>query len=101
MATQLDRSWCVLQLRKKESETIVQRAFRTQLQMEPTSRVSTYAWYKKSSRRSAFAKTRVVVSLLCHIQPRSDLLRGQPKKIEAPIESLVVTTTNTRHHNSS
>jgi hypothetical protein len=56
MATQLDRSWCVLQLRKKESVTIVQRAFRTQFQMEPTSRVSTYAWYKKIEQKKCICK---------------------------------------------
>jgi hypothetical protein len=40
MATPKQRSWCVLQLAKKESVTAVQRAFRTQFHMEPPSRVT-------------------------------------------------------------
>jgi hypothetical protein len=47
MATPEQRSWCVLQLAKKESVTAVQPAFRKQFYMEPTSRVSIYAWYTK------------------------------------------------------
>jgi hypothetical protein len=47
MATPQRRSWCVLQLVKKESATAVQRAFRTHFHMEPPSRISFYAWYKK------------------------------------------------------
>jgi hypothetical protein len=42
MATPQQRSWCVLQLAKKESVTAVQRAFRTQFHTEPPSRVSIY-----------------------------------------------------------
>jgi hypothetical protein len=37
------RSWCDLQSAKKESVTAVRSAFRTQLHMEPPSRVSIYA----------------------------------------------------------
>jgi hypothetical protein len=40
MATQQQRSWCVLQLVKKESVTAVQHAFRTQIHTEPPSQVS-------------------------------------------------------------
>jgi hypothetical protein len=40
MTTPQQRSWCVLQLAKKEYVTAVQRAFRTQFHMEPPSRVS-------------------------------------------------------------
>jgi hypothetical protein len=47
MATPQQRSWCVMQLAKKESVTAVQRAFRTKFHMEPPSRVFIYAWYKK------------------------------------------------------
>jgi hypothetical protein len=49
MATPQQRSWCVLQLAKKESVTAVQRAFRAQFHMEPPSRVSIYAWYKTAT----------------------------------------------------
>jgi hypothetical protein len=47
IATPQRMRWCVLQLANKESVTAVQRAFRTQFHMEPASRVSMYAWYKK------------------------------------------------------
>jgi hypothetical protein len=55
MATLQQRSWYVLQLAKKESVTAVQRAFRTQFRMEPPSRVSIYAWYKKFEQKGSFA----------------------------------------------
>jgi hypothetical protein len=56
MATPQQRSWCVLQLAKKQSETAVQCAFRTQFHMEPPSRVSTYAWYKKFDQKGCICK---------------------------------------------
>jgi hypothetical protein len=56
MATPQQRSWCVLQLVKKESVTAVQRAFRTQFYMEPPSRVSIYSWYKKFKQKGRIYK---------------------------------------------
>jgi hypothetical protein len=47
MAAPQQRSWCVLQLAKKESITAVQPASRKQFHMEPPSRVSIYARYKE------------------------------------------------------
>jgi hypothetical protein len=38
MVTLQQRSWCVLQLSKRESVTDVKRAFRTQFHMEPAGR---------------------------------------------------------------
>jgi hypothetical protein len=49
-------SWCVLQLVNKESVTAVQRALRTQFHMEPSRRVSTYAWYKKFEQEGCICK---------------------------------------------
>jgi hypothetical protein len=51
MAIPQQRSWCVLQLAKKESVTAVKRVFRTQFHMEPPSRVSIYAWYKAANHK--------------------------------------------------
>jgi hypothetical protein len=56
MATPQQRSWCVLQLAKKESVTAVQRAFRSQFHTEPPSRVSIYAWYKKFEHKGCICK---------------------------------------------
>jgi hypothetical protein len=56
MATPQQRSWCVLQVAKIESVTAVQRAFRTQFHMEPPSRVSIYAWYKKFDQKGCICK---------------------------------------------
>jgi hypothetical protein len=58
MATPQQRSWCVLQLAKKESLTAVQRAFRTQFHMKPPSRVSIYAWYKKFEQKWCICKNK-------------------------------------------
>jgi hypothetical protein len=49
-------SWCVLQLAEIESATAVQRAFRTQFHMEPPSRISIYAWYKKFEQKGCICK---------------------------------------------
>jgi hypothetical protein len=56
MGTPQQRSWCVLQLAKKESVTAVQRVFRTQFHMESSSRVSIYAWYKKFDQKGCICK---------------------------------------------
>jgi hypothetical protein len=58
MATPQQRSWCVLQLAKKESVTAVQRAYRTQFHMEPPSQVSIYAWYKKFEQKGCICKNK-------------------------------------------
>jgi transposase len=58
MATPQQRSWCVLQLAKKEYVTAVQRAFRTQFHMEPLSRVSIYAWYKEFEQKGCICKNK-------------------------------------------
>jgi hypothetical protein len=62
MATPQQRSWCVLQLGKKDSVTAVQCAFRTQFHMEPPNRAS-----------------RLLVAAAIH-----DLLPTQPTEINAP-----------------
>jgi hypothetical protein len=56
MGTPQQRSWCVLQLAKKESVTAVKRAFRTQFHLEPPSRVSIYPWYKKFEQKGWICK---------------------------------------------
>jgi hypothetical protein len=58
MATPQHGSWCVLQLAKKESVTAMQRAFRVQFHMEPPSRVSIYAWYKKFEHKMWICKNK-------------------------------------------
>jgi transposase len=58
MATAQQRSLCVLQLGKKESVTAVQRAFRTPFHMEPPSRISIYAWYKKFEQKGCICKNK-------------------------------------------
>jgi hypothetical protein len=58
MASPQQRSWCVLQLAKKESVTAVQRAFRTQLYMEPPSRESICAWHKKFEHKGCIYKNK-------------------------------------------
>jgi hypothetical protein len=56
MVTPQQRSLCVLQSAKKGSVTAVQCAFHTQFHMEPPSRVSIYAWYKKFEQKGCIYK---------------------------------------------
>jgi hypothetical protein len=58
MAKPQQRSWCVLQLAKKEFVTAVQDAFRIQFHMEPPNRVSIYAWYKKFEQKGCICKNK-------------------------------------------
>jgi hypothetical protein len=68
MATPQKRSWSVLQLAKKESVTSVQRAFRTQFHVEQPAEYPFTPGTINSSRKGAFAKTRVLVGPLCLMQ---------------------------------
>jgi hypothetical protein len=99
MATPQQRSWCVLQLAKKESVTAVQRAFRTQFYMELPSRVSVNAWYKKIEQKGCICKNkspgRPSVSDATVDRVRACFQRSP----QASGESWVAATTNNRLQN--